>query len=142
MAKIRRKVSSPTGYGVTDKEAEQVKQFAEATRLIQGTRVAVPTGNSGQATITLATPGKRLLGFTIIPEAGGDLSQTQVDVKVNNYNQLNGAAAIALDPHYTFGMIYFPVPAKLTGQDTLQVLFNKSNAGSVNCIINTFYLPQ
>jgi hypothetical protein len=142
MAKLRRKVGGPTGYGVTAQEAAKVKAFNEDVRVVQGVRATLVPGTNEAITIKLSAPGKRLLGITVIPELNGDLSQCVCVLSVNNYTPLSNAALVPLNPNYTQGMIFFPTPAPLGGQDTISLLVTKNNAVSVNVIVNAFYLPR
>lgn len=139
---IKRRVSGqPTGYGVNEQQAQNVKKFNKDLRYVQGFRTPLNSG-SNTVTITLNAPGKMLLGVSVIPVSAADITDTQVSFSINNNNVLIGAAASNMNPQYVQGMIYFPTPQPLSGNDTIAFSINKNDVGSINVIINVFYVPR
>lgn len=139
---MRRPVrSQPNSFEATPKEVTQTQKFNKNLRYVQGFRFQLPQGATSQ-TIRLNSSGKELLGISIIPVTAADQSDTQISFIVNNNNLLIDTDAENLNPNFVQGMIFFPTPQPLFGNDTIQLNFTKNNVGTINVIVNIFYVPR
>ncbi|MDW8347127.1 MAG: hypothetical protein RML94_09245 [Bacteroidia bacterium] len=122
-------------------DVERSQQLNQELRYVQSFRISISNG-SNSYTVTLNSPGKMLLGVSLVPVNSSALNDTQVSLSLNNNNPLIGVAANNLNPSYVGNMIYFPVPQVLFGNDSFQFTFNKANAGSETIVLNIFYIPR
>jgi hypothetical protein len=140
----RRPNSQPAGYNVTGNEAKQTKSFNKNLRYVQGIRTTIAALSTTPITISLNSPGKFLLGISLMPESGtiSDIAACQVKFVVNNNNILLNAQAQNLCPNYVQGMIFFPTPQPLIGTDSITMDVTKNNASAIVIYINVFYVPR
>jgi len=129
------------GADVSSRQAQQTKSFNQGLRYVQGFRSQIPQGNIS-VPINLNSSGRTLLGIAVIPVTGADISDTQITFVVNNNNMLINVNVENLNPNFVQGMIFFPTPQPLFGNDNINLNFTKNNAGTVNAIINIFYIPR
>src|SRR6478609_2331432 len=144
MGKIVRKRpnAQPASFEVSPNRLQQTQKFNEKIRYSQGYRANVNQG-ANTVPIKLSASGREMLGIAIIPTgASTDISDCQIDFVVNNNNLLTQVAASNLNPVFVQGMIFFPTPQPLNGNDTINVGIQKNNAGSIAVIVNVFYVPQ
>lgn len=132
----------PTGYDVSASEAQKVKDFNTKIRYVEGFRFTIPGNSQTPFNVVPAAPGKFCLGVSMNLVTGSDLSDTTVSLIINNNNILNDCAVNNLVPQLVQGMLFFPTPNPLSGNDKITFNFNKSNAGTVFLYCNFFYLPQ
>jgi len=130
-----------TGSDVSYQQSQQTKSFNQGLRYVQGFRTQIPQGNIS-VPINLNSSGKALLGIAIIPVASADISDTQTTFVVNNNNLLINVCTINLNPNFVNGMIFFPTPQPLFGNDNINLNFTKNDVGTINAIINIFYVPR
>ena len=125
-------------------DINQIRAFNESLAFSQGTRVSVAASSATSQAISLTAAGKWLLGITIIPAAGTltALGDTQITFAVNNSSIISLVPANNLNPNFVQGMKYFPTPQKLSGTDTITVVFNKNDAGAVTAYVTIFYIPR
>jgi hypothetical protein len=141
----RRRLREPSGYDASSHEVKKIKSFNKNLRYVEGFTRVLNAGDN-QYDIKLKSPGKRLLGISIIPIDNNttNVANCTVTVKVNNNNVLTDAAVPNLVPNYVQGMIFFPLPQELTGNDTITAVItqNTSPAPSESAVINVFYVPR
>ena len=141
MQKIKRRPNGPVSYGVNAKEALETKKFNKVMRYVQGFRTIINNG-SNTLNITLNSPGKKLLGISIVPVGTGDISDTQISLLVNNNSVLTEVASQNINPQYVQSMIYFPLPQPLQGNDNFTFTIKKNDVNTITAIIDIFYVPQ
>jgi|SRR6478752_9228723 len=144
MAKIvkRRPNAQPASFEVSPNRLQATQKFNEKIRYSQGYRANI---NNGENTIPikLSSSGREMLGIAIIPTGTStDINDCQIGFVVNNNNLLTQVAANNLNPAFVQGMIFFPTPQPLNGNDTINVTVTKNNAGTIAVIVNVFYVPQ
>jgi hypothetical protein len=142
MTTINRRLPGKLPASNVQNQAQSTQKFNERMRYVQGFRYAVTGSTQTTQKLVLNSPGKMLLGLTLIPVSAADISDIGLDFKVNNNNLLIGLSANNLNPSYVQGMIYYPLPQPLQGNDSIQATFNKSNAGDITIYLNVYYLPQ
>lgn len=129
----------------TPKQVEQAKAFNKELRYIQGFRqVNIAPGATVDIQIKLKSPGRMLLGFSVIPGPGGsDISDCQATVNVNNNVMNAGMALQNMNPNFVGSMVFFPTPQPLNGNDNITFSILNNSAANVAVItINCFYLPN
>lgn len=136
-----RRPNNRAGYDASPKQIQKTRAYNRELRFVQGFRLTVNPGNSVNS-LTLNSAGKFLLGIALIPALGGVISDTAVSLLVNNNNLLTTANAQNLNPNFVQGMIFFPTPQPLVGNDTIQLNFSKTDAGTVIIYADVFYQPQ
>lgn len=131
-------------YGApTPEQVNQLKKFNKRKIFGQGFRQQLTASSTTTLSMSLTSPGKELIGISIIPVGTGDMSDTQVSFVINNVNILNVTAAQNLNPNFVGGgMIYFPTSQPLTGNDTIQANFVKNDANNITVIVDVFYVPR
>lgn len=130
-----------TSWSVSAQQGANVKAFNQTVRYVQGFRTPIPNGTSN-VPINLNSSGKSLLGISVTPIATADISDCQFTFVVNNNNLLINVAGPNLNPNFVQGMIFFPVPQPLYGNDNINFSITKNDAGTVNVILNIFYIPR
>jgi hypothetical protein len=129
------------GYGASPAQMQLIQNFTKQQSYTQGYRFAFGAGITSQP-LQLASPGKFLIGCSIIPEASSNISDTQVTLTINNNNVIMGVSAPLLNPGFIQGFLYYPTPQPLLGNDNIQVSFNKQNSGSIVLYFQMVYNPQ
>jgi hypothetical protein len=124
----------------TPKQAAKTKQFNQDLRMVQGFRFTVSTGSSSQP-ISLNSSGKFLLGLSVTPANGADITDTQITFLVNNLNLLLDVSAANLNPNFVGNMVFFALPQELKGNDTMTISFNNNDASPLDLYVNIFYVP-
>lgn len=144
MAVVKRRPNTqPAGYGPSAAQASATKKFNEDLRYVQGFSNICGAGSSSQLTVNLNAPGKRLLGIAIIPTTNTmDISNLKITFIVNSNNVLLNVGAQNLCPNYVQGMIFFPIPQPLFGNDTITATFTNASGSSIETITNVFYVPR
>jgi hypothetical protein len=142
MTQFKRRPGVQPAFDSVNQDPKRVQKFNENLRYVQGVRTQLAASSTSSVNTNLNSPGKFLLGLSIIPVSGtnSDITDCQVTLTVNNNNILLDCGAFNLIP--TGDMIYFPTPQPLTGKDTIKISVLKNNASAVNVIINYFYIPQ
>jgi hypothetical protein len=130
------------GYGVTQAGANSTKNFNKDLIYVQGFRQVVAAGATVPVTVSLASPGRWLHGIAFIPTSASDISDTQLNLVVNNNNLLTKAAAENANPGFTQGQIFFPTPQPLQGQDTITLNITNNGSAPVTVTTNFFYVPR
>lgn len=122
----------------------KLKVFNKNLRYVQGFRSAIAASATTPITITLNSSGKKLLGIALIPASGtlSDIADCQVKFVVNNNNLLLNVAAQNLCPNFVQGMIFFPTPQDLFGNDSITLEITKNNAGAITLLTDIFYVPR
>jgi hypothetical protein len=134
-----------TGYNVSERQAENIKNFNNQLRYVQGFKASLAgNGSTTPVTISLTSSGRQLLGISIMPTDGTltALADTQLNFVVNNNNMLLNAGANNLNPNFVQNMMFFPTPQPLVGTDSMSLQITKNDAGAVSVIINVYYVPQ
>jgi hypothetical protein len=129
-------------FAVSSKQSQAIKEFNKGIRYVQGFLSTLTANSNTTVNMTLFAAGKMLLGVSIVPVTGSDITNTQITFLVNNNNLLNNVGSQNLNPNYVQGMIYFPLPQPLIGNDNIQANFTKNDAGSATVTINIFYVPR
>jgi hypothetical protein len=142
-----RRPASPgkTGYGVSKKHAEQVKEFNKNIVYVQGFRTTLAATGATPINIQLNSPGKMFLGISLIPATGvnADIFDCAITIVINSLNIILNAAALNANPGFTQGILYLKTPQPLTGNDTITATITKSSgAGTPIVYLNAFYEPQ
>lgn len=139
----RRRPAPPSGGGYNNVGAKQVQRFNKNIRYIQGFRTAVPAGSSVSQDIVLNAAGKMMLGLTFISSAKTvDISDVTATMLVNNNSVLSKMCCANANPLDTQGMIFFPVPQELKGNDAMSITFTNNSGLPVTIITNLFYVPR
>lgn len=141
------KKSTPPGktsYGPDINTAQGVKEFNKDKMYTQGFRTLINASTTTNVTIQLNSPGKFLLGISIIPVSGtnADIADCQIQLIVNNNNILLNVGAPNMNPNFVQGILYFPTPQPLMGNDSISINVIKNNAANVTIVGNIFYVPQ
>jgi hypothetical protein len=126
----------------TPPNLKDIRQANLDAQSVAGFRYQLNGSSSQDFTITLPSSGKQLLGIALTTSATTNLSDTAVNLKVNNRDLLNRIGANLINPQYTQGLLYYPVPQELTGKDNFVINFNKQDAGSAIVYVNLIYIPQ
>lgn len=138
----KRNGNSQAGREPNAQALKETRDFTKKLRVVQSFRFPLVAGTNTPANISLNSPGKFLLGVSAVPVSAGDITDTAIDMSVNNYNLLTGVPLSNLNPNFVGSMMYFPTPSKLQGNDTFKISFNKSNPGNITCYLSVFYIPQ
>ncbi len=139
----RRPNNQPASYEATPAQVAAAKKFNNDLRYVQGFTNTCAASSSSTLSVTLNAPGRRLLGIAIIPTVSTtDISNLKLTMTVNNNNVLMNAAAQNLCPGYVQGMIFFPIPQPLFGNDTISIVFTNGSASGIDTITNVFYVPR
>jgi hypothetical protein len=139
----RRPASQPVSYQVSPENLKKTKEFNENLRYVQGFRTTVPAGATVPVQIGLTAPGRKLLGIALIPSSKTtDISDVLTTLVVNNNNVLLNTSSSNANPLDTQGMIFFPVPQPLAGNDTITLTYQNNSAVSVIINCNVFYVPR
>lgn len=137
----RRPRQTKAGFDVSASQVKQVREFNKTLRYVQGFRAAINAGTN-QVQLSLNASGKMFLGLAVMPILAGDLSDTDASLVINNANLLQTVNVQNLNPNFVQGMIFYPVPQPLFGNDTINMSFVKNNAGTVITYINVYYVPR
>lgn len=134
--------TQPSGFIEGPAKIKATQQFNADLRYIQGFRQVVAGSGDSLLKIQLNAPGKAFLGLTIIAAESGDLSDTQATLSINSNNIGTDFSVISADPTKVQGMLFFPFPQPLGGNDTITLKFTKNNANAVTALVNIFYVPR
>lgn len=138
---MSRRPNGQPRFDTSANNAQATKKLNKQLRYVQGFRQALNNGNN-TIPISLNSAGLFLLGMSVTPVTGGDITDCQVSLLVNNNNLLVDASAPNLNPQFVQGMIFFPTPQKLQGgRDIINVQIKKNDAGTVTVMVNIFYVP-
>lgn len=141
MTQIHRRPAGTAYPANGAQQAAQTKSFNKDLRYVQGFRQALNQGTAN-VSISLNSAGKFLLGVSVIPISGADITDTQVSLLINNNNVLLESAASNMNPIAVQGMLYFPTPQPLQGgKDIINLSIKKNDSGAINVMINVFYVP-
>lgn len=124
--------------------AQKTKDFNKNLRVMQGFRSAIAASSTTNITITLNSPGLRLLGIAIYPTTAilTTLGDTQINFVVNNLNLLLGVGANSLNPNFVQNMLFLPTPQPLQGNDSINLAVIKNDAGTATILTQIFYVPR
>jgi len=145
MTRISRRPAQtqPVAYDVSKQGADTSKKFNQQLRYSEGFRyAALAAGSNTQQNIQLNSPGKMLLGLTIIPATGSDIADTQISLTVNNNVVIKGLSAQNTNPNFVGSMIFFPAPQHLFGNDIIQLNIDHHGASPITVTANLFYVPR
>jgi hypothetical protein len=130
-------------YDVTAKELEQTQKLNENLRYVQGFRTSLPANGIVPVQINLNSPGKKLLGIAIVPASRIiDASDVLITLVVNNNNVVLNMSSANANPLECQGMIFFPIPQKLQGNDTITLTYTSNVATPMTMNCDVFYVPQ
>jgi len=131
-------------FDVNQRQIAQTRKFNNNLRYVQGYRNSIAGTSTTPITITLNAAGRELLGIAIFPVTGllTTLADTQIKFVVNNNNLLLNVGANSLNPNFVQGMIFFPTPQPLFGNDSISLEVTKNDATAVIIIANIFYVPR
>lgn len=138
----KRNEATMQGKLFTPPNLKDIRQDNLNAQSVAGFRYQLNGLSSQDFTITLPSSGKQLLGIALTTSATTNLSDTSVNLKVNNRDLLNRIGANLINPQYTQGLLYYPVPQELTGKDNFVINFNKQDAGTAVVYVNLIYVPQ
>ena len=139
----RRNPARPQGYGPTKQGIAAVKELNQNLRYVQGFQATVGAASNIPVPINLNSPGKMLLGITVIPTVEtADASNLLIDLTVNSNVLLSKITSSATNPLKTQGMMFFPTPQNLFGNDTITALLTNNSGVSIPCTVNVFYVPR
>jgi len=128
------------GYAPTAEELQELRDFNDGLRYLQSFRFVIPSGASTQS-VTLNSPGLELLGISMLPVTGSDITDMQVGLSINNNNLLVDVDGSAINPATVQGLIYMPTPQPLQGNDILKLNFN-NNLAQATAYVTFFYIPR
>ncbi len=137
--------TKPVGYGVSQKKSEETKEFNRSSKFVQGYRTQLPAIGAIPVVIKLESPGKWLLGVSIVPASGinADIADVVITLKVNGLNMLVDMAANNANPGYVQGILFLPTPQPLQGDDNITLTIEKKSGAGVPFIFtNIFYIPR
>ena len=127
---------------ITPPDLNQIRAENLNAQTVAGFRYQLNGIGTSTQTISLPASGKQLLGISINAANIAALADTSITLKVNNRNVVNDAGANQFNANYTLGLLYYPIPQELTGKDTINVIFNKQDAGNITIYLNFVYIPQ
>jgi hypothetical protein len=130
------------GYSPSPEQMNNIQAFNKEKIYTQGYRFTQNGTGSNSQTVQLAAPGRFLVGINITPVSAGDVSDMQATLNVNSLIGLNQVSFSLLNPNFTLGFLYFPVPTPLIGNDSIIFSYIKNNAGNVTFYMQLLYNPQ
>jgi len=139
----RRRPAPPSGGGYNNAGAKENQRFNKNLRYIQGFRTSIPAGGTVSQDIVLNAAGLMMLGLTFISSARTvDISDVVATMLVNNNSVLTKLCCANANPLDTQGMIFFPVPQELKGNDAISITFTNNSGLPVIILTNMFYVPR
>lgn len=130
------------GYSPSPEQMNSIQAFNKEKIYTQGYRFTQNGAGSNQQTVQLSAPGKFLVGINVTPVTGSDVSDMQAGLSVNSLNELVSVSFSLLNPNFTLGFLYFPVPTPLIGNDSIIFSWVKNNSGNVTFYMQLLYNPQ
>jgi len=127
--------------GDLDRNVQQ-KKVNELLRYCEGFRNSISASGTTNIDIRLNASGKKLLGIAIIPETLSDIDDSQISLNVNNNTLLRNFGAQNACPNYVQGMIFFPTPQDLFGNDVIKIDWLNNDASTFTITVNVYYVPQ
>lgn len=127
----------------TQSEQNAGRLLNKDLRSVQGFTTNVTGAGTFTQNVTLASPGRFLLGVSLIPNSTTqDISDILFTLKINNAILSIEANAQNFNPNFVGSMIYFPLPQVLIGTDTFQLVYVKAAAPAVSITCNVYYIPR
>lgn len=140
MTEVKRRPNGQPAFNMKNEDAKVNNKI-----YVQGFSQVLTASSTTPIPINLNSAGKKLVGISVIPTSGtnSDIANCQVSLSVNNNNLLLNVGLQNLNPNFIGGgMVYFPTPQALRGNDSITLSVIKNNAANVTVIINIFYVPQ
>lgn len=141
---MQRRPKTSVGTGEpSPSELQAMKKFNANLRYVQGYKTTILANSTQNQTIALNSAGKMFLGFALIPSTKTiPINDVQITLIINNNNVVLNMSASNACPIDVQGMIFFPCPQNLSGNDTITMVYTNNSAVAVTIINDVFYVPQ
>jgi len=134
---------NPATYDVSKEGLKKAHALNDNLRYVQGFRTSLAANTTVTTQISLNSAGKRLLGIAIIPANKIiDSSDVLITLVVNNNNVILNMPVPNADPTAVTGMIFFPIPQKLFGNDIITLTYTNNSLSSMVLNASVYYVPQ
>jgi hypothetical protein len=141
MTMINRRLRNLPTNGQPGGKNINTKNFNKQSRLIDGFKYTINAGGTSTQTIVLSATGRFLLGLSLIPITGSDITNMAFTFNINGLNLTNGANANNFNPANILKE-YFDLPQPLKGNDAINATFVNNGAADATLYLDVFYLPR